>query len=62
MASEVEGIIVSVAQMRQAAWRLSGLPKVTGLMRGEGGAQGHIWLQVHFFFSDTFLPIQAGLT
>lgn len=43
MSSEVEGIIVSIAQMRQGAQRLSGSPKATGLMRGEGGAQSHIW-------------------
>lgn len=38
MSSEVEGIIVSTAQMRQGAQRLSGSLKVMGLMRGEGGA------------------------
>lgn len=57
MSSEVEGIIVSIAQMRQGAQRLSGSPKVTGLMRGEGGAQSRIWFWAHFFFPDTFLPL-----
>lgn len=62
MSSEVEGIIVSIAQMRQGAQRLSGSPKVTGLMRGEGGAQRCIWFQAHFFFPYTFLPLQTCLT
>jgi hypothetical protein len=62
VSSEVEGIIVSVAQIRQGAQRLSGSPKVTELMEGKGEAQSHIWLQGHFCFWDTFLPLQAGLT
>lgn len=62
MSSEVEGIIVSIAQMRQGAQRLSGSPKVTGLMRGEGGAQNRIWFQARSFFPDTFLTLQACLT
>ena len=61
MSSEVEGIIVSVAQMRQGAQRLSGSPKVTRLMRGEHGAWSHIWVQAHFFLPDTFV-FQACLT
>lgn len=62
MSSEVEGIIVSVAQMRQGAQGLSGSPKVTGLMRGEGGALSGICFQARSFFPDTFLPPQACLT
>lgn len=62
MSSEVEGIIVSIAQMSQGAQRLSGSPKVTRLMRGEHGAQICIWVQAHFFFPDTFVPLQACLT
>ena len=61
MSSEVEGIIVSVAQMRQGAQRLSGSPKVMRLMRGERVAWSHIWVQAHFFLLDTFV-FQASLT
>lgn len=61
MSTEVEGIIVSIAQMRQGARRLSGSPEVTGLMRGEHGAQGRIWFQAHFFFPDTLVLLQACL-
>lgn len=62
MSSEVEGIIVSIAQMRQGVQRLSGSPKVTRLMRGEGGAKSHIWSQAHSFFPDAFLTLQPCLT
>lgn len=58
MSSEVEGIILSIPQMRQGAQRLSGSPKVMGLMRGEHGAPSgsSLFLFPRYFSDSTGLP------